>query len=701
MAVIQRIRRNSALLIGVIALAMAGFIFMDMSSGGGNMFGGDQNSVAKINGKKISIRDYSLKVQQEIDNYQARTGQSPTFEQQESFRTQIWDEMMYDYLIGTKHEDLGVSVTDDELVDLLNGDNPHPYVVQSFSDPETGQFDRNLAQQYYARMQDPNDPLSDQMNVSYQAMKDQIYREQLSGKYSALLEKSYFAPEWLVNYTYVDRFRQANMDYVFVPASDIPAEVEANDASIKSYIASNPERFTFAEETRAIDYVTFDVVASREDSLNFKSDLEDITSSFTTAEDDSVFVRLQSENDFLGSYFTLDQLPVDIADDVFNAATGDVYGPYLDGVDFVLAKVMTKKLIPDSVQARHILRTVPQGITANAASDYIDSLRTLIDAGASFADLAEANSEDPGSAIKGGDLGFFKPGIMVQPFNDAVFFNTKQGDIVKIFTEFGVHLIEVTKSRPVTEAVRLARISRLITPSDETEEIIYDQASNFAQTTNDAEEFAANAAAEDLIIESIPNVRITDNSLAGLGNVRQLVKWVYNSKVGDISSVNDDNPDKFIVGLIQSIKEKGLADKEDVRGAVEGAVRATKYADQLKSQFAGVTDLNQIATGLSSEVKQANGVNFESRRLPEIGGEPELLGNVFSANLNELIGPIVGNAGVYFFKVTQFIEPTTEKNFGALSTQARLNFVTRVKGNALIEGVKRDSKIEDNRFTFY
>ena len=129
-----------------------------------------------------------------------------------------------------------------------------------------------------------------------------------------------------------------------------------------------------------------------------------------------------------------------------------------------------------------------------------------------------------------------------------------------------MHLIEVTKSRPVTEAVRLARISRLITPSDETEEIIYDQASNFAQTTNNAEEFAANAATEDLIIESIPNVRITDNSLAGLGNVRQLVKWVYNSKIGDISSVNDDNPDKFIVGLIQSIKEKGLADKEDVRG---------------------------------------------------------------------------------------------------------------------------------------
>ena len=122
-------------------------------------------------------------------------------------------------------------------------------------------------------------------------------------------------------------------------------EVEADDASIKSYIASNPERFTFAEETRAIDYVTFDVVASREDSLNFKSDLEDITSSFTAAEDDSIFVRLQSENNFAGTYFTLDQLPADIADDVFNTATGDVYGPYLDGVDFVLAKIMTKKLI--------------------------------------------------------------------------------------------------------------------------------------------------------------------------------------------------------------------------------------------------------------------------------------------------------------------------------------------------------------------
>ena len=147
MAVIQRIRRNSALLIGVIALAMAGFIFMDMSSGGGNMFGGDQTSVARINGKKISIQDYSLKVQQASDAYAARTGQRATFEEEQAFRTQIWDEMMYDNLIGKKHKDLGISVTEDEMVDLLNGTSPHPYVVQSFSNPETGQFDRNLAQQ--------------------------------------------------------------------------------------------------------------------------------------------------------------------------------------------------------------------------------------------------------------------------------------------------------------------------------------------------------------------------------------------------------------------------------------------------------------------------------------------------------------------------------------------------------------------------
>ena len=99
---------------------------------------------------------------------------------------------------------------------------------------------------------------------------------------------------------------------------------------------------------------------------------------------------------------------------------------------------------PAQTRARHILitKTGPESLQkANA-------LLAQLKSGASFEDLAKANSADPGSAAKGGDLGFFGAGNMVRPFEDAVNKLTKPGELSEpVESQFGYHIIRLEERR--------------------------------------------------------------------------------------------------------------------------------------------------------------------------------------------------------------------------------------------------------------
>jgi peptidyl-prolyl cis-trans isomerase C len=105
----------------------------------------------------------------------------------------------------------------------------------------------------------------------------------------------------------------------------------------------------------------------------------------------------------------------------------------------------------DSVHAAHILIGVPQGATAEQkaeAKTKAAAVLKTIKAGGDFATLARANSQDPGSAQNGGDLGFFPKGQMTPAFEEAAF-KLKPGTVSPLVeTPFGFHIIKVMEKRP-------------------------------------------------------------------------------------------------------------------------------------------------------------------------------------------------------------------------------------------------------------
>ena len=137
-------------------------------------------------------------------------------------------------------------------------------------------------------------------------------------------------------------------------------------------------------------------------------------------------------------------------DAVYNTPVGEVTPIFRSPYGFHIALVEEERAF-EEVHASHIMKMMPRGNDemAISAKEDIDSLYQLVLAGADFAEVAKAHSDDKGSAIRGGDLGWFGRGMMVQPFENITF-DMEPGEISKPFpTRFGWHFVKLFDKRGI------------------------------------------------------------------------------------------------------------------------------------------------------------------------------------------------------------------------------------------------------------
>ena len=208
-----------------------------------------------------------------------------------------------------------------------------------------------------------------------------------------------------------------------------------------------------------------------------------------------------------------------------------------------------------------------------------------------FSKLAASFSQDPASASSGGDLSWFAEGRMVDEFNDACF-SGKIGELQIVSSQFGIHLIEVIKSKSVEES-EIAFIDRNVVPSNETYQEIFTQAGKFAAENSNSEEFNESATDNNLTKRIADNILESTQTISGLDNPRQLIRWAYEATNRQVSDVMEFC-NKFVVATLTQIKKEGMQNLEEVRSS-ESIVRNNKRAEMLISQLNGsVTDLNFI-----------------------------------------------------------------------------------------------------------
>lgn len=161
--------------------------------------------------------------------------------------------------------------------------------------------------------------------------------------------------------------------------------------------------------------------------------------------------RVSQNNGGRMGWIVAGRYPWDFEAVAYATPIGSISHAVNSGYGYHLIKVNGRRPSRGEVKARHILR-LTRGVSDDEATrqeTVIDSIYNVVTKGADFALTAKTESQDPGSARNGGDLGWFGSGVMVAEF-DSVAFATPTGEISKPFkTAFGWHILQTTDRRPV------------------------------------------------------------------------------------------------------------------------------------------------------------------------------------------------------------------------------------------------------------
>ncbi|HHH49675.1 MAG TPA: peptidyl-prolyl cis-trans isomerase [Saprospiraceae bacterium] len=715
MALIGRIRKNSLLLILLIGGALAAFIIMSMFSGNnGSLLGGDRTTVGNINGQKIDIKTFSSaeKIQQFLyGNSAADAGGSR--------RNIIWNYFVENALVKETADNLGLTVSKEELLDLEFGPNPSPIIKGRFVNPNTRQFDPSRVAKFKTALDDGTLSKDPNWGPVWAYQEKEIIKDRLQSKITAMVTKAMYTPSWMVEQVHADQNQRVDFEYVKIPFADIDADVELTDADYKSYLANNKAKFRQDEETRKIDYVVFDVKASKKDSADIKDEIVKLLPAFRSTDDDSSFIALH-----LGfidkAYFKKSDLNTvmnkDVVDSLFVVPNGTVIGPYIDGGAYRAIKLLDRKVIADSVKSQHILRraNVNDPVGLAQAHKTIDSLMTLINSGAVFDSLAFYHSQDFSNAKKGGDLGYTAINKMVKPYNDVLFFTGKKGGVYKVQSQFGVHLVKINDKKFITneESVRLAYINKPIIPSEPTQDKIRNKARSFLRANNSLEAVRKAAAqADDIEVQSASGIKRNDYTLGSLGagtDSRRIIKWAFNAatSVGDVSpeiyayqELTNYYDNKYVIAGLSKIIPAGMPSVSDIKDEIELQVMNLKKAEKVKSQI-NSSDLDAIAKQFSSVVDTAKNVVFTSPNVTGLGNEPKVIASAFKLKLNEVSKPIIGNNGVYVVKLVNKVDSSTPINIPQIRQVENMKTQNQM-ATKWIQAMKKNAKIEDFRSKFY
>ena len=335
-----------------------------------------------------------------------------------------------------------------------------------------------------------------------------------------------------------------------------------------------------------------------------------------------------------------------------------------------------------------------------------DSLKKAIEGGSNFAELAMQYSTDQGSAIQGGELGWFGRGMMVKPFEEAAF-NNKVNEVTIVNSQFGIHIVQTTRRGKESKQVQVATLIRNVSPGTQTYQKVYAQASEFAGKNFTKADFDA-AVEEQKLEKKTASLNENDRGVSNLDNSRPLVRAAYTSKVNTVvqdtqGSTIFDFGDNFVIATLVSATEEGTASFESVKTRVELAVLKEKKSklliEKAKKAMEGKTDLDAIASDLGTTVKDASNINFTSFQIPGAGMEPKIAGLVSGCEPDKISQPIAGNNGVFIVKVTS-ANDGEEQEVADERERMIQNLSSRAMSQAY-NAYREKADVKDQRSKFY
>ena len=707
MAAIEKIRKRSGLLIAIIGLALLAFVLQDLFQSTGRH---REYNVAVIDGEKIPYKDFEDLKNKNLENMKRSYGNSLTSTQTYSVYNNTLEQMIKDHIMTKEYDAIGMNVTSEELYDQFMGEEPHQWVVQNFSDAN-GNFDRQTLESYMQQL--------DNAPVEYRSQwidfENAVKENRLQTKFDNLVKASYFVPNKLAKKYYDNKNVKASADVVALRYSTIPdSTVTVTDKDNKKFYEENKYKYE-TDETRAIDYVVFDIKPSAQDDEDARNIVMSMKDDFTTTDNVASFVNANSDQRYDSTWMGRTDVPAVIENVVFDEGNqpGFVYGPYFDNDSYNLVRIVDMQNRADSLKASHILiaykgalRSEDTVTSKERAQAVADSLLNVLKKNTKntelFAELATKMSADKGSAEKGGDLDWFTDGMMVPAFNEFVM-NNPVGQMGVVETPFGFHVIKVTGKTEMQPKARLAILKHDLTFSTKTYQDMFAVANKFVTENRTLDQFNAAVEAEGMTKRTMPRLTASTYQITGIDNPRQIVRWAFEdkTKVGDVSSIFElDN--MFVVAALTEIVPEGYAPLEKIAEQSKYQILNKKKGEvAVEKMKACGTDYDRMVSELGAENSTVSDVNMESRGVGNFGVEAEIVGTIMGMKEGEVVGPIAGNTSAFVIKNVKVSEPAENVDLSSILRDKKAQFNNRVLNNGVYNALRNNAKIEDNRVLFY
>ena len=704
MALIQKIREKSALVLILMVLAIVAFIGMLITQDSNRSWGQLNNSttVASVAGKEMELRDLDRTAESLYGNRGNEL----------SVRNTIFNSFVEGAIINKEAKASGLGVCKDELIDLEFGQNMSPVIAQYVGNPQTGQVDGKQLMQIKDAIQ--KNTMPQQGKASWAEIENQVIKERLQIKLNNIVSKGIYTPTWLVDESYKELTEPVDFEYVKVPFDRVDdKEVTVTDSDIQSYLDENKSRYMTDEETRNIEYVSFNVTPTDADSAVLRDKILALKGDFMAAKNDSAYA-VSHDGFYPNQYQNKETLTGTAKDSAFSVPVGSVFGPYVDQKAYWLAKVLDRRTGPDSVKNRHFLFSLEKLGSYAVAQKLADSVKTLLEGNIGMWDsLNRKFNDDPGSSQKGGDYGYIANGTMVPEYNDLIFYKATQGKLYTVQTRFGVHIIQVTgiKQGKGDTRTKLAYIRQPIAPSAATDRVAAIAADDLLLSSKTGDELKQYAIKKGLHLQTSPSFKVNDLQLGTFGQatgVRQLIRWAYEAKAGErskqtfaIQQTGEPFVSEYVVASLKTVMPKGLPSVANLKEQLMPLVKNRKKGEVLKTKMGTVSDLNALVSTYSTKIDTAIGVTFNANQVPNLGSESKVIGAAFTTPVGSISPAIIGETGVVVLKVTKkdpIVNSPVDKN--VLRQQLAATQKNSIR-NTLMRSLKKKSKIEDNRSKFF
>ena len=730
MSVLETIRNKTGLLVGIIALALIIFVLESALSSGRSLFGTNERTVGTIAGKNIDYNDFQSKLAVAMQNYE-QNGQKVDEATKQNLVEQVWNQFIAEDVLKVTYKTVGVNVGEDEMYDLMVS-HPHAIVSGQLTDRQTGKPYPNFATAD-GMMLDPAklaafvQQMTPEQEAFWKKIEDYVHDTRMAEKYNNLLKKGLYITDAEGKAEYEKQSTSYNVNFVAKRYSTVSdSAVKLSDEDVHSFYDNHTYLFKNIETTRKIDYVAFDAFPTPDDIADIKKQMADIANDWkskkTLVEDSSLMEAENDENKIDIGLYKKNMISPEVDSSIFTAEKGAVYGPFQENRFMKVIKLEGKVDVSDSAKVRHILISYAGAgadkdikRTKVQAKKRADSLFAILKKDVKlFPEYVKNFSDDAGKTPppgkkededylgKGGDYGWLneKSGF-VQSFKDFGL-EGKKGDLGVVESQFGYHIMEVVDvSKDKTLKYKIATIQRKIQPSDKTLNDINLKASEFAGKYNTSELFDKGLEESKLNKRLADNIKEGDKQIPGMENPKELIRWIYQAKKGDVSNAFQFG-NRFVVARLDEIKDKGIAPFEQVKDEALILAKKEKKAEGFMKEFdanlSGAKTTEDLASKMKLTSENMNGLLFSSYAVTGLGKEDAMCGAVSALKTNTLSKPLKGQNAVYVIYVNEKKNPAGAYS-KAIQNATNTSLSSRVDYEAM-EALKTLGNIEDHKAKF-